>query len=425
MFHDPRPPSLTTLNDRSGCAFPKTKGLRHLPGACVALLLVLGVTAPILAGAAESRVHGRDCPVVLVHGFNGWGRDEMLGFLYWGGTILDIEKRVATYGMRGLTASVGPYSSNHDRACELFWQIKGGRLDFGEQHAAAFGHKRFGETWPGLYPQWDAAHPVHLVGHSMGGQTIRLLTELLARDYFGAGTNERWVFSLTTISTPHNGTTLVEIVGNLLWHQAEKILAAVMALASGSENIVCDFDLDQWDLQRQPGESVSAFLSRARRTLGNTRDISSWDLSIKGAHELNRQIRVFPCIYYMSYSNRMTYRLPGTDINLADMHMNPVLWPAAAAMGNYAGRAVPPGQAGAWQPNDGIVNTLSMRGPANSPIVDWATGPVQPGIWTHMGTVATRDHGTIIGLFQNPLLGSTWLEEFVDGIFSRLATLER
>ena len=70
-------------------------------------------------------------------------------------------------------------SSVWDRAVELFWQIKGGRVDYGAEHAARHGHARYGRKFAGLYREWDAAHPVHLIGHSMGGQTVRMLVQML------------------------------------------------------------------------------------------------------------------------------------------------------------------------------------------------------------------------------------------------------
>ena len=61
-------------------------------------------------------------------------------------------------------------------------------------------------------------HKVHLIGHSMGGETIRLLAQLLeegSKDEIqatGINTNslfkggQHWIESITTISTPHDGS---------------------------------------------------------------------------------------------------------------------------------------------------------------------------------------------------------------------------
>jgi len=50
--------------------------LRRLPGAMLALVLL---------GAWPAAQAGNSDPVVLVHGFAGFGRTELLGYKYWGG----------------------------------------------------------------------------------------------------------------------------------------------------------------------------------------------------------------------------------------------------------------------------------------------------------------------------------------------------
>jgi hypothetical protein len=115
-------------------------------------------------------------------------------FWYWGG-FSDLEGKLNGASIDGrpirvMTAAVGPFSSVWDRAVELFYQIKGGTVDYGKAHSEQHGHARFGRTFPGLYPQWDAQHPVHLVAHSMGGLTARCLVHLLSDNGLSRGEDE-------------------------------------------------------------------------------------------------------------------------------------------------------------------------------------------------------------------------------------------
>jgi len=81
----------------------------NLPRLALLLALLLAAT---LARA------GNDYPLVLVHGFMGWGRDEVLGFKYWGG-FGDLQETLDRAGYRTYTGVVGPFASSWDRACEL------------------------------------------------------------------------------------------------------------------------------------------------------------------------------------------------------------------------------------------------------------------------------------------------------------------
>ena len=124
----------------------------------------------------------------------------------------ELKETVAALRARGLNVHatrLGPVSSNHDRACELFYALKGGRVDFGAEHSATHGHSRFGPSHAdGLLPDWDAEHPVILVTHSQGAGTALVLQDLLATGgFFGPEhvTTAGWVQAVVSIAAPLNG----------------------------------------------------------------------------------------------------------------------------------------------------------------------------------------------------------------------------
>ena len=64
-------------------------------------------------------------PIVLIHGFMGWGPEEMGGYNYWGGAT-DYVELLRKDGYTVFEVSVGPVSSNWERAVEVYYQLKGG-----------------------------------------------------------------------------------------------------------------------------------------------------------------------------------------------------------------------------------------------------------------------------------------------------------
>ena len=140
-----------------------------------------------------------DCPVVLVPGNMGHSANCAL------------ELRRCLAGPI-ISPPLGPVSSCHDRACELFYALKGGRVDFGAQHAAACGHTRWsrGRACGAMLPVWDERHPVILLCHSQGTNCALCLCQLLEAGAFaGHRTSARWVRAVVCIASPLAGVPLL------------------------------------------------------------------------------------------------------------------------------------------------------------------------------------------------------------------------
>ena len=352
-------------------------------------------------------------PIILIHGFIGWGPEEMGGYNYWGGNY-DYVEYLDSLGYEIYNVSVGPISSNWDCAVEAYYQIKGGQVDYGKRHSTQYGiiQKPSSKKWPGLYPEWDADHPIHIIGHSMGGQTARRLQYLLENEIYidSARTipessdllgqkHQAWIRSITTMSSPHNGTTLSDIVNNSV-----PFLQDFIGLAAVIGNRFYSFDLEQWAFKRNDEESWSRYFSRIRsHPAWGTKNFCSWDVSLEGARELNTVAVANENIFYFSFATSNTHldSLSGKHVPNKDMSL--ILRPNARAMGKLIDYwADSTSTDSTWFENDGIVNTISMIGPTtglngSDPIIEYQVNKVfVPGSWYYMGKL-TMDHRTLMG----------------------------
>ncbi len=343
----------------------------------------------------------------------GWGPDEMAGYKYWGGKN-DITNYLKEQGFEVYTASVGPVSSNWDRAVELFYQIKGGQVDYGQDHSKTYGliQKPEAKNFLGLYPDWDQNHPIHIIGHSMGGQTARMLQYLLESVFYLKEEEEEpeestllgyvhtgWITSITTISTPHNGTTLSNIITKGI-----PFLQDVMGVAAVVGNDFFDFDLQQWGFEKRREETWVAYFRRMREHKAwGTRNVCAWDVSLEGARSLNTLAPVSSNIYYFSYATSNTKLDSASGFHVPHKSMNLILWANARIMGRKKaywtdGTATD----STWYENDGIVNTISQLGPTTGTdgedhIVAFKAGELLiPGQWYHIKTY-NLDHKAFIG----------------------------
>ncbi|KAG8969531.1 hypothetical protein FRC03_001970, partial [Tulasnella sp. 419] len=144
-------------------------------------------------------------PLVLVEGFcsisssASWGPFESFLHPITENDITSNVEQGSHKKRRFIFASVGPVSSLHDRACELYYALKGGRVDYGEAHSSEAGHSRYGRLHEeGLYPEWSANNPIHFLGHSMGGPTILYLAWLIQQGHFGKSAHLDMILSVTS-----------------------------------------------------------------------------------------------------------------------------------------------------------------------------------------------------------------------------------
>lgn len=374
-------------------------------------------------------------PIVLVHGFMGWGREEVFGLKYWGGTT-DYEQELTAHGYKTFTATVGPVASNWDRACELYAYIKGGTVDYGYAHSKKNGHSRYGRTYPGLYTEWGnlttlgKINKIHLVSHSMGGQTARTLVQLLKEGseeertatpsqlspLFEGG--KSWVHGVVTIATPHDGTTLADKI-NTYDDFVKNLITSIAAFTGAGNQLIYDFKLDQWGLYRNSGESLIDYINRiiASDIWKNSTDLANWDLSTDGARLLNRWVKAQPDVYYLSYSTCATVSSILSDNELPHIiYMTPLLYPYGLFLGRYTryeqGRVIIDDS---WKPNDGVVNTVSQNGPktwSSDEIIEY-DGVMHIGKWNSMSLLDKIDHLDASGIGVN-VLSPSWYKSLAE-----------
>ena len=209
----------------------------------------------------------------------------------------------------------------------------GGTVDYGEAHSSRFGHARFGRTYEGTHPGWSAQSPIHIVGHSLGGSTVRVLQHLLHICAFpGHNTSADWICSLTAINAPLNGSLAAYALGlqeasapDVVRFSPGSLLGSIVHLIAFLDIKPFGFDvgLQHWNLSFR-GESHRDVAGRARcwrqaarsawragRTLVmsllvksivvQSEDNAAFDASVHAMASYNRQMGVaHDCTFYLS-----------------------------------------------------------------------------------------------------------------------------
>lgn len=368
-------------------------------------------------------------PFVLVHGMLGFGQDELMDRFvpYWGMLSCNLYAYLRDQGYEVYSPSVGKYSSAWDRACELYAQLVGGKVDYGKAHSEKYGHARYGRTYPKpLFNGFGPDKKINLFGHSFGGATIRLFATLMAygseeekavtpenelSDLFKGG-KEDWIFSITAVASVHEGTTLLYSAKDVMSKLED--VTYMLANISGN-NILGKFyesHMEQWgliDCEVNGKIKSKPFNREIQQKIKDSHDNVWYDLTMQGAKEVNEKIKCLPNVYYFSWpccktSQKFFQRRPQQTPRFT---MCPLFWPMSRSIGNYPKNTVDDYPIDEhWLANDGLVPTISETAPFNEPHMDLHDAEkIEKGKW-YVYDVFPTDHLGICGGFLLPTSAS-------------------
>ena len=120
------------------------KKLKKSLSVILALVMLMSCCS-LFSFAEEGAEKANNYPFILVHGLGGWGQYDAATetYPYWGaGAGMsegdgDFVKFLRDNGYDAYAVSVGPVNSAWDRACEIYAQLTGTVVDYGEAHSKA------------------------------------------------------------------------------------------------------------------------------------------------------------------------------------------------------------------------------------------------------------------------------------------------
>ncbi len=381
-------------------------------------------------------------PWVFVHGMGGWA--DYNGEAYWGGWAASEGDVIALYNSHGIeayAAVVGPLSSAWDRACELYAQLTGTVVDYGEAHSKAHNHERYGYDYTDnclMGKPWDCESAINLVGHSFGGPTVRLFASLLAygdADEIAAtgsntsplfsGGHKNAVHSVVTFSGVHNGSPVANLIHD----------SFLMTLIIGALNLVgalIGSDILMWDLQMghlgltpKQGEERAKFSISNIINVVNSHDNCGYDMTLRGAAELNEKIKTVDSAYYYSYScNSSNKTFLGTYFPIKSNFV--MFYLTSLYIGSLEGKTIDGIYMDeSWAKNDGIVPLASALYPSTD--ADTAISyeaavnagdTIKPGVWYYMPIMDGFDHFDFCGTID-------YITSFEDFYYTLVETINK
>lgn len=411
----------------------------------IAIILSLTMFASVFAIPANAaQTEETEYPYIFVHGMGGWAPGNPAYDLssYWGGGLsigsdTDLIKILNEKGIEAYAPAVGPLSSAWDRACELYAQLTGTVVDYGEAHSTAHNHDRYGFDYTGkatMGEPWDLKEKINLVGHSFGGATVRLLTSLLVygdADEIAATGDETsalftgghdCVHSCITLSAPHNGSQVANLLVDpqllLLMSAAINVIGSVF----GNNFLVFSFQLSHFGITPKEDEARASINPAGVWNYYATNDNCGYDMTLRGAAELNEKIRLAPNTYYYSYTTVNTKEGSLVKCQLPDEGLSPIFYISSMMLASTKGFTVDGIKIeDDWEVNDGIVPLASAVYPSNN--ADTALSyeaeiengnEIEPGRWYYFEPMTGMDHFDFCGTEDYPM----GFEEFYLGMIN-------
>ncbi len=368
----------------------------------VLLSVVLAFSAAVPAFAVEEKY-----PFIYVHGMGAWGEGNPVENIVPNWCDADGNDIIPMLNERGYEVynpAVGILSSAWDRACELYAALTGTVTDYGEAHSAAAGHDRYGRDYTGnavMGEPWDMKSPINLLGHSFGGETVRMLASLLAYGDEGEraasgedcsplfkGGHGKAVHAVIALSSPHNGSQVANTLYDPEWPVV--MIIALMNVLGAINRVIPVYEplMEQWGIS---GEGMTFNPSNWFKIARST-DNCGYELTLRGAAALNEQIKMNPYAYYYSYTSLCSGTpefegvKPDFSIFIFDLSCKDILESEGEIIDGIEMKD-------GWIANDGIVPLISALYPFDDPHADFETSKkIEKGVWYVMPTLMGTDH---------------------------------
>ena len=250
---------------------------------------------------------------VFVHGLSGWGHYDFRNkfFPYWGLKNGSLMKQLRKEGFSAYDASVAPQGSAWDRACELYAQLT-----------------------------------------AEGAAEEIAVTEADDLSPLFAGGKGDWIYSVTAIAAPHNGTSAYHVP-------------------------------DENPEPKSWGQKMMDKINAPDKDSRADYDYADFDMHVQNADEINKWLTTLDSAFYFSYPCAATKEAEDGSQEPVTEIMEKLFQRSSKRMGSFEGTC-PDGAVFTkeWQKNDGLVNTISARAPSHSKACDFYDGvEIKKGIW--------------------------------------------